>query len=631
MPASPALCGEDMEYAGVDLPVIMVSPSKYELPADGIPSSFSVITEEDIVSTGKVSVKEVLRTVPGLNVVQSGSFGAPTSIFTRGTESSHTLFMIDGVKVFDPTSTNGAFNLANITLDNIERLEVLRGPHSTLYGSDAMGGVINVITKKGRGTPRIWASFEGGSYDTLKEAVGSYGEIKGFSYSAAFTRLNTDGISKADEKYNNEEEDSYENMSFSAKVEYEPYESIRIGSTIRRTEAEIEIDDAGGYNGDDPNRRNTENLTAVSAYLELAMSEWWDASLRWFRMHNERFDKDFSDDVDTNEYLYAKYEGLNTSYELHNTFKLKKFGTLSVGVDYDRQQSDPYLFSVAWWGNTIADTPKRKNHDTGYYIQHRYEIPGTFYAVLGARLDDHSEFSTNDTYKVHAKYIFDWGASIKGGWSTGFKAPSLYQLYDPSNGNSALEPEESETYELGIGQTLFDDKLEAECTYFYSELDNLIDWVLVDPLWFTGQYRNINRAEIWGLENTLFYELADTVDCSYSYTYMETENEATEESLDRRPRHKHALNLTYRPLESLDLNLSYVYSGNRKDRRWVGGTQSQIILGDYHKLDLSARYRVCDNMEVFSRIENMLDEHYQEVDGYGTAGLSVYAGLKAMF
>ena len=179
---------------GAELPMIIITPTKYETPLYGIPSSFSVIYEDEILSKGKPQVKDILKDIPGLNVVQTGSFGSPTSIFTRGTESSHTLVMVDGIKVFDPMSTNASFNFANLTLDNVERVEVLRGPHSTLYGSDAIGGVINVITKKGMGKPKVWASFEGGSYLTFKETVGSYGEFKGLHYSVVFSRLDTEGI-----------------------------------------------------------------------------------------------------------------------------------------------------------------------------------------------------------------------------------------------------------------------------------------------------------------------------------------------------------------------------------------------------------------------------------------------------
>ncbi len=622
---------EDQAVRGVELPMIVVTPTKYETSLYGIPSSFSVIYEDEILSKGKPQVKDILQDIPGVNVVQTGSFGSATSVFTRGTESSHTLVMIDGVRVFDPMSTNAAFNFADVTLDNVERVEVLRGPHSTLYGSDAIGGVINIITKKGAGRPKAWSSFEAGSYATFKEAAGSDGEISGFHYSIACSRLDTEGISKADEKYDNDEKDGYRNTSISTRIDYEPHERISAGSTFRYTGSKTEIDDSGGYNGDDTNRKNVHEQTAVSGYLDLGLTDWWTVDLRWLWMENKRSDKDYSDDVDTDEYLNSKYEGWNTSYEFHNVIRLKDLGTLSGGIDYDEQSGDSFLDSYSNGFTFMNDPSKVDDHNVGYYIQNKMDIGDRLHTIIGARLDDHSEFGTHDTYKVFGKYIFDSDTSIRGGWATGFKAPSLYQLYDPANGNTGLRPEESETYEIGAGQSLFEDRLQMESTYFYTELDDLIDWVLTNPAWFTGRYQNVNRAKIWGIENMLVIKPLDQMEVNYTYTYLKTRNEQTRQSLDRRPRHKHVLSFDIRPARNTDINVTYLYVSDRKDRRWIGGNQTQITLKHYHKIDLSGRYIVNENFEIFGRVENLLDEHYQEVDGYGVPGISFYSGGKVTF
>ena len=618
---------KDETLKGIELPMIIITPTKYETPLYGIPSSFSVIYEDEILSKGKPQVKDILRSIPGLHVVETGGFGAPTSIFTRGTESNHTLVMIDGVKVFDPISPGGSFDFANMTLDNVERVEVLRGPHSTLYGSDAIGGVINVITKKGMGKPKVWASFEAGSYLTFKETIGSYGEFKGLHYSVAFSRLDAEGISKADAKYDNDEKDGYKNTSFSSRVDYEPFDRLTISSTFRYTDAEIEIDDSGGYGGDDPNRRNIERQTVVSSYIDYDLTDWWTVNLKWLWMNNKRFDKDYKDDIDVDEYLYSEFKGVNTSYELHNILKLGEFGTLSGGIDYDKQEGDSFSDSYDnVYGRWFTDSPRVKNHNVGYYLQNKLNIGDNFHSIIGFRIDDHSEFGSHDTYKISAKYIFDWGTSIRGGWATGFKAPSLYQLYDPYYGNAGLEPEESETYEVGAGQILFEDKIQLESTYFYTELDNLIDLPsFVDP------YQNIRKAKIWGVENLIVFEPIDQIKVKYSYTYLKTQNEVTKQSLDRRPRNKHVLDIQIKPIDNLDLNLTYLHVGNSKDKRWVGWNQEQITLKYYHKIDLSGRYIVNENFEVFGKVENLLDKHYQEVDGYGTPGISFYGGGKVTF
>lgn len=622
---------EEDKLEGVELPMIVITPTRYETPLEDIPSSLTVISEEEIISKGKPQVKDILADVPGLNIVQTGGLGSSTSIFMRGTESSHTLVMVDGIKVYDPMSTNASFNFANLTLDNVDRVEVLRGSYSTLYGSDAIGGVINVITKKGAGKPKAWVSSEMGSFLTFKESIGSDGEINKIRYSAAFSRLDTEGISKADRKYDNDEKDGYRNTSFSTRIDYEPHENITIGSTFRYTGAEIEIDDAGGYNGDDPNRKNIEKQTAVSSYMDLDLTDWWSVNLKWLWMENKRNDKDYRDDIDTDEYLYSEYKGWNTSYEFQNIMKLGSYGTVSGGIDYDRQAGDSFLHSYSNGFTFISDPSRVKNHNIGYYLQGKTDIDEKFHAIAGFRLDDHSEFGTHDTYAISGKYIFDTETNVKGAWSTGFKAPSLYQLYDPANGNAGLRPEESQTYEAGIGQDLFEDRIKLESTFFYTKLDDLIDWVLTNPFWFTGQYENANEAKIWGAENMVALKPIDNLGINYTYTYMKTQNEKTHQSLDRRPRNKHVLSVIYAPVDKVDLNLTCLYVGDRKDRRWIGGNQTQIILKSYYKIDLSGRYTVNKYLELFARIENLLDKHYQEVDGYGVPGIAFYGGGKVTF
>src|SRR4030043_196166 len=187
----------------VTLEEVVVTATRVETPIEEIASSITIISSKEIERKQKTTVLEALRNIPGLDVVQTGGAGSQTSIFLRGANSEHTLVMIDGVEVNDPISPGRSYNFANLTVDNIERIEIIRGPHSTLYGSDAIGGVINIITKKGAGEPKVWTSFEAGSYATFKEVVGSDGEIRGLHYSLTCSRLDTEGISKADEKYNN--------------------------------------------------------------------------------------------------------------------------------------------------------------------------------------------------------------------------------------------------------------------------------------------------------------------------------------------------------------------------------------------------------------------------------------------
>ena len=617
---------KEEELKGIELPMIIITPTKYETPIYGIPSSFTVIYEDEILSKGKPQVKDILKEIPGVHIVQGGSFGSVTSIFTRGTESNHTLVMIDGVKVFDPMLPGGMFNFAHMTLDNVERVEVLRGPHSTLYGSDAIGGVVNVITKKGMGKPKFWTSFEGGSFSTFKESAGSYGEINNLHYSLSLSRFDTEGISQADEGDGNDERDAYANTSFSSRFDCDLSELITVGSTFRYTNADIEVDDARGAGGDDPNRRNKIRENIISAYMDLDLNDWWTVDLRCLWMDIARYGKDYKDfAAGIGEYLNSKYEGRNISYELHNIFKLGDFGTLSAGIDYDKQRGDSFYDSYYysdWLGaytTYTSDLAPVKNHNVGYYLQNKFDMGDNFHSIAGFRIDDHSEFGLHDTYKISAKYIFDWGTSVRGTWATGFRAPSLSDLYDPQWGNPNLEPEESETYEVGLGQNLMDDHIQLESTYFYTDLDNLIE---SRPPTYTPL--NINNARIYGIENLVMLDLMDKVKLNYTYTYLNTRDETTRQRLLRRPMHKHVFSFTLTPIEKLNCNLTYLYVGDRKD---VG----YVTVKHYHVVDVSGRYVVNDNFELFGRVENLLNKGYQEIDGYGTPGISFYGGGKVTF
>lgn len=621
---------------GVVLPVIVISPTKYETDISGIPSSISVIGAGEIELSDKPLVKDVLKYVPGVDIVETSAFGGSTSIYIRGTESRHTVVMIDGIRVFDPMSIDGSFNLSNLTLDNVERVEILKGPQSTVYGSGAIGGVVDIITKKGEGKPRAWVSFEGGSFATLKEAIGSEGEMNGLSYSATVSRIDTKGISKADEKFDNHERDPYHNTSISGRVDYDIFKNLTIGSTFRRYDAEIAIDDDGGYGGDDPNHRNREINTIVSAYANAGIFEWWDLELKWLWMKNERYDKDKGDDFDPGEYLNSNYKGKDEAYQILNILKLTDFDTLSAGIDYDRQEGDSFSDSVdPVWGPWLTDSPRVKNHNVGYYMQNKVDVDERFHSIAGFRIDDHSEFGVYPTYNVSGKYTFDWGTSIKGSWSTGFKAPSLFQSYDPTYGNTGLKSEESRSFEVGLGQDLFENKVKLESTFFHTNLKNLIDFG-TNAATGQNQYVNIGKARIYGLENAVIFEPVKQIALSYSYSYLNTRNEANDQMLNRRPRNKHAVSLDLKPLDNLSFNMTYLYVGGRKDVRFAEvapgmWSQEQINLKHYNKVDVSGRYVINKYVEVFGRVDNLLNQFYEEVDGYGMPGIAFYGGCKATF
>lgn len=624
--------GTGADFADVEPEEIIVTATKTRESVATVPSTFTIIDEEEIAARGVSQFKDILKDIPGLHVVQTGSFGSPVSIFTRGTNSYHTLVLIDGVKIYDPMHPQAAYNPAYLTLDNVERIEVVRGNYSTLYGSDAIGGVINIMTKKGYGKPQMSLTNEGGSFGTYKTGLGLSGEMKGLHYTLSSSWLHTDGISKANSKLDNLENDAHEDFTFSSRLDYDISDDLSAGSVVRYTCGMTELDSAGGTLQDDTNQKERQREMVFSSYVDYFPTDWLDSKLRISWMDFYRKYKDDQDSLaDFYGYTRSMFEGWDLSLDWQNTFDLMEYGNVVGGFDWHKESGySRDLTGDSVLGFTENVSTDVSTWDAGYYLQTKLDLFDSINVVGGVRLDDHSKFGLHETYKTAARYTFEpTDTSVKGGWSTGFKAPSIYQLYDPVNGNASLKPEESNSFELGFEQRLWEKVIKAEHTFFWNELDNLIDWVANDPSmwWLGGQYRNVGKARMYGFEDIFEYRLFDKAKVAYTYTFLKTQDLDTKQSLNRRPRHKHNISLIVTPTDKLVFDISCLYVGERKDARWPG----QVTLDDYMKVDISGRYKINPMFEVFGRIENAFDEDYEEVDGYGVPGIAFYSGGKITF
>lgn len=281
-------------------------------------------------------------------------------------------------------------------------------------------------------------------------------------------------------------------------------------------------------------------------------------------------------------------------------------------------------------GGAETEFPKSSAINQAWYLQSKFDW-NNFDLTAGLRVDDHSKFKIHTTYKISSSYLFEpTDTKLKGAWGTGFKAPSLYQLYClpipwlGGEGNPNLKPEESKSWELGLEQGFLDKMILLETTYFATELKNMIDAV-TDPItWWTDQYANISRADIYGVETQIILKLIDNLSIINRWTYLITKNKDTGQQLLRRPKNKFTMNLDYRPIEKLVTTLMVTYIGKRKDL-------DPIELKSYTKIDASINYEISKNLRIFSRLENLTDQFYQEVSGYTTPGFSAYGGMKWRF
>jgi len=589
---------------------IVVTATKTEQYQAEVGSSTTVITDEDLKKRGKTYLLDVLRETPGVSVMQYGGFGGGTAVYLRGAELGHTLVMINGVEVNDPMEMYGGyFDFAHILTDDVQRVEIVRGPHSTLYGSDAIGGVINIITKKGEGKPKWQALFEGGSYNTFKESLSYGGSNEKFNYYFSLIRLDSDGISKAKD---GSEDDAYRNTTFSSRLGYKILENANLDLVFRYTDAKTDIDD-DAYEDDPNNIAWWKNLVGKISFSQ-CVNSFWDYKLSFSYSRTKRMYRDNPDSVDTADNTHNWYIGDNKKFEWQNNFILANWNTITAGFEYEKERGfgDGY-----WWGSTRFD---RKTIDNkGYYLQDQINLGNKFFTTLGIRVDDHELFGTETTYKISTAYLIpETGTRLKASWGTGFKAPSLYQLYS-SYGDINLQPEESRSYDIGYEQSFLDNKLFLNLVYFHNKIKNLIQWSMM-------KYRNIGKAKTKGVEAEFTFSPFEDLKIGINYTYLDCKNEITGKKLARRPEHEISLNINYRFLDKGNLNISTSYVGSRWD-----DSANTKKLKRYAKVDLTVTYDLTKNFQVFARAENLFDKDYMQIRGYEMPGASFYAGVKAIF
>ncbi|MBF0587121.1 TonB-dependent receptor [Prosthecochloris sp. N3] len=606
--------------------VVVTATKTLNSVSDAGGSSVTVITEEEIERSGQQTVEEVIKGATGINVVSNGGIGANSSVFIRGADSKYTLLLVDGVPMNDPTGIGRAANFSHLTVDNIERIEIVRGPVSTLYGN-AAAGAINVITKKGTGSPEVHMGAEGGSYGTWKVYGGARGAENGFDYSMNVSRLETDGFSSANADNdgiphagNTSEDDGYENTTGSVSLGYQFNENVRLEGAVRYTDSSVETDDwLWAYAGDradaDPaglkeNHTDTEQLSgriALQANFQPVLSTVYYnfSDHRRERYNNEGDFTGFSDGE-----LYEVGIQQDVSVSEHNVF--------SAGLSYSFETYQDDALSA----------------DAGmlsFFAQDQWEINGL--KLVGViRYDDHDTFGDRTTWRVAPSYKVD-ETTLKASYGTGFRVPGLYELYGPSVfyggieypvGNPDLEPETSKGWDIGIEQKIAD-RIRSGVTYFRTDFEDQI-------IYGNGYEQADGTTEIQGVETFIEWAASDEVFLAADYTWTETEDPDGNE-LERRPRHKFGLTGSWDVTDKARLAANMQWVGDRKassrskdkDGNPVGELDSYVLV------NLTGSYQVTENIELYGRVDNLLDEFYEEAWSYATPGLSAYGGIRLTY
>jgi len=579
---------------------VVVTATRMETPLSMVGSATTIITAEDIERDQAREVVDVLRKVPGLSITQTGSLGSTTSIYMRGMNAHHTQLLIDGVEMADPSAAQPSYDFGHLMVTDIERIEIVRGPQSTLYGGDAIGGVINIITKKGKGAPRGNASLEYGSYNSKNVKASLSGSQNKLSYALSASYLNSHGYSSADERNGNDETDGNENLSVNANFGVKLNDILDIETKLRHMRSHIEYDSWSNGQASDGNQNMYKKES--SAYLggNLALFDG--------RLKNKLGASYITSKRDTyqGESRDQYYDGDKRKFEYQGNFAIAQNHALVFGAETETEGSE----------QAGIDKTVRNN---GYFATYQFSLFDDLSLSLGARLDDHEAYGNYDTYRATASYdLADWGTRFHSSLGTGFRAPSLYELYSPSWGNTDLKPEESTGFDLGVEQLLWEDRIVLDVTYFQNSVKNLTQWSM-------SGYQNTARAKSKGVETGLSIDLLDNLALSANYTYTLAEDRSTGGTLARRPKHAGSLSINYEPVENWTTDLAVRAKGRTYD------SATSDYMGAFTLFDFKTAYKVTDFATVYGRVENIFDKDYHEASTYGTSGRAGYIGVRTTF
>lgn len=612
---------------------ITVTANRIEKSTKKVAASTTVITGEELEKFKLNTLYEALREIAGLDTIQNGASGQTASLFIRGANSSHTKIMLDGTELNDPMDPNRSFDFSHLFTENIDRIEIIRGPQSTLYGSDAMAGVIHIITRQEQGKPHFHLSSMGGTYDTLQGKGEISGSTEKLSYSLGASYFKTSGFSAASSRYEgNTEKDGYQNTTFSGKLGFQLKENMDLHFSMRKIDAKTDIDNNGGDYGDDPNNTGDYDLIFLKGgFRGLFMKNRWETKIDVSYADSLR---KYINPTDTH-HPYSSYKSEYKSHifkiDFQNNLFLHESNTLIFGLEFDKEYGSSFYESQSFYGPYESEFPEKNASNVGIYAQDQMNLDDSFIASVGARYDNHSTTGNSLTYQIAPLYILNsTGTKLKATFGTGFKAPSLYQLYAPATfygpiGNTELQPEKTLGWDAGIEQELLGGRLLVKATYFTNNYKDLIDYD------YTKGYINIGKASSKGAEFILNSIPVKDMTFSASYTWCEAVDERTEQALLRRPEHKASMRMGYDGLKKTHITVSLLYVGEREDSYFQDYQTTRVTLPEYTLCNASVSYDLFKYAQFFLRWDNIFNTDYEYIKGYAAPGFSVYGGVKLDF
>lgn len=572
----------------------------------------TILTEQNWDTKKPQTVADILREVPGLEVIRQGPVGQTTSVFIRGARAEDTLVLIDGIEANDAMSPSCGFDFSTLSPTHIERIEIYRGPQSVRFGASALGGVINIITKEGHYKPRTEYLLESGSFATSRLAFSRSAAKQKFAYAFSGETFSSAGFSAAAKKKGNTEADGAQFYSAIAKMAWRPDAISKVAASARYNEAYTEIDRQGGVGGDDPNNSTKARQTVASiAGSRRFFQEQLNSTLGFYFSEVERRGQNKPDSLsttDSSDYFLSENHKIASSHE----FSLGEHHTLQGTLDWRNESGR----SQSHLAGTTTMIPRRTQAVGGGALTYLFDNEKWFFD-LGSRLDHSTNIKFIASYRgSFGRQWLEQKAKIFVSYGTGYKLPSLYQLYS-KYGDQNLNEETSTTLELTIEKT--SKNFSHTLAFFKNDYSQLIDFDMT-----ANKYFNIAKAQSQGFELQSTANLNSSLKLEGRYTYLDTFDKTTNQSLLRRPRNTWTATSRYF-LKEHELYIQFLFKGERLD---VDPNSLQKITANaYELLNIGGNYKFSDKLKAHLRIENIFNRTYEEVAGYGTPGLSFYAGV----
>jgi vitamin B12 transporter len=601
--------------AAQEIDEIVVSATGIPTPLAQIGSSVDVITAEDLERQQITYLQDALK-LKGINVPQNGGPGTLSNVFLRGLPGRYTDLVVDGISMFDPGSNQVLWN--DVVTDSVGQVEILRGSQGVLYGSNTITGVVSQFTAIG-GETKNRVRLETGEFSTQRLTLSGKGDVGSTDFGYAVSRIETDGFSAAKTEAGNDEDDGYENVLLNGRTVTHFGDAVSLELVLRAAEGEVDTD--AGSGSDEVGKSSAFERQAFRVGLQTVTGAWQHK----FGMTS--YDGEIDDK--TNFAVTGQRKATRDSLDYRGAYSLSENMMIVVGAESRQAEFE--------------------NTDEGFsnFARHDVELKATYGLVqymsddglsltAALRQDDHQFFGKHDTYRATVAYELSETFALRVAHGTGFRAPSLNELYSASAGNTNLKPETSESLDIGFYIQVVP-SVDVSLTAFDISVEDRIDWVgaptAENP--FAGQNQQIaGTSQSKGIEVNLLGDISSSISWEFDATYIDSNTEPQSGSATRQirvPRSQYGFTVDYAANERLQMAASLRHVKGSLDTDFSSFPYVDVELDDYTLLNLNASYQVNDRVKAYGRVENATDEDYETVLGYNTPGRAFYFGVSSSF